>query len=52
MLNTALQILHADLGSIGLYIEKPIAIQEIEMGLWLVIAGFNKKAVKKLDDSV
>ena len=28
----------------------PLAVQEMVMGLWLIIAGFNKDAVKKLPD--
>ena len=28
----------------------PLAVQEMVMGLWLIIAGFNKDAVKKLDE--
>jgi hypothetical protein len=51
MANAALHILHVDTGGIGLYIEMPLAIQEIVMGLWLVVAGFNKDAVKKLDEA-
>jgi hypothetical protein len=27
-----------------------LAVQEMVMGLWLIIAGFNKDAVKKLDE--
>lgn len=29
----------------------PLAVQEMVMGLWLVIAGFNQDAVKKLDEA-
>ena len=29
----------------------PLAIQEMVMGLWLVFAGFNKDAVKRLDEA-
>jgi len=36
---------------IGLYLQIPLAIQEIVMGLWLVIAGFNMDAVKNLDEA-
>jgi hypothetical protein len=36
---------------IGLYFQIPLAIQEIVMGLWLLIAGFNMDAVKKLDEA-
>lgn len=31
------------------YLEIPLAIQELVMGLWLIIKGFNQDAVKKLD---
>jgi len=51
MANAALHILHVDIGGLGLFIEMPLAIQEIVMGLWLLIAGFNKEAVKKLDEA-
>jgi len=43
-----LHFFHMDNG-IGLYLQIPLAIQEIVMGLWLVIAGFNKEAVNQLD---
>jgi hypothetical protein len=39
--STALQFLYG-----------PLAIQEMVMGLWLVIAGFNKDAVKRLDEAL
>ena len=45
-----LHFFHMDNG-IGLYLQIPLAIQEIVMGLWLVIAGFNKDAVKNLDEA-
>jgi len=51
MANAALHILNVDIGGMGLYIQLPLAIQEIVMGLWLVIAGFNKDAVRKLDEA-
>ncbi len=35
---------------IGLWLQMLLAPQEIVMGLWLVIAGFNQDAVKKLDE--
>ena len=50
MANAALHILGIDTGGIGLYVEMPLAIQEIVMGLWLLIAGFNEEAVKALDE--
>jgi len=51
MLNAALHVLHVDIGGLGVFIEMPLGIQEIVMGLWLMIAGFNKEAVKKLDEA-
>lgn len=48
-LNAALHVLNVDIGGIGIYIEMPLAIQEIVMGLWLVIKGFDQAAVRKLD---
>jgi hypothetical protein len=36
---------------IGFYLQMVIAPQEIVMGLWLVIKGFNQDAVKKLDEA-
>lgn len=45
-----LHFFHMDNG-IGLYLQIPLAIQEIVMGLWLVIAGFNMDAVKNLDEA-
>jgi len=45
-----LHFFHLDNG-IGLYLEMPLALQEIVMGLWLLIAGFNKQAVKKLEEA-
>jgi hypothetical protein len=49
MANAALHILNVDIGGLGLYIQMPLAIQEIVMGFWLVIAGFNKDAVSRLE---
>lgn len=34
----------------GTYLQIPLAIQELVMGFWLVIRGFNREAVKKLDE--
>jgi len=45
-----LHIFHVDTG-IGIYLEVPLGIQELVMGLWLVIKGFNQDAVKKLDEA-
>lgn len=50
MANAALHILSFETGGIGLYIEMPLAVQEIVMGLWLLIAGFNKEALKALGE--
>jgi hypothetical protein len=36
---------------IGFYLQMVLAPQEIVMGLWLVIKGFNQDAVKKLDEA-
>jgi len=38
------------LATLHLYQVRVLAIQEIVMGLWLLIAGFNKDAIKKLDE--
>jgi hypothetical protein len=45
-----LHLFHMDNG-IGFFLQMPLAFQEIMMGLWLLIAGFNKDAVKKLDEA-
>lgn len=42
-----LHFFHLDTG-IGFYLQMVLAPQEIVMGLWLLIAGFNKEAVKNL----
>jgi len=42
-----LHFFHMDTGY-GFYLQMVLAPQEIVMGLWLVIAGFNQDAVKKL----
>jgi hypothetical protein len=44
-----LNFFHMDNG-IGFWLQMVIAPQEIVMGLWLVIKGFNLDAVKKLDE--
>jgi hypothetical protein len=46
-----LDFFHMDNG-IGFYLQMVIAPQELVMGAWLVIAGFNKDAVKKLDEAL
>lgn len=48
--NAVLPLLHVDLG-FGMALDMPLAIQELVMGAWLVIKGFNKNAVKKLDET-
>ena len=45
-----LDFFHMDNG-IGFYLQMVIAPQEIVMGLWLVIKGFNQDAVRKLDEA-
>jgi hypothetical protein len=45
-----LHFFHMDNG-IGFYLQMVLAPQEIVMGLWLVIKGFNQDAVKKLDEA-
>jgi len=41
-----------DIGSAGLgFLQLPLFVQELAMGLWLVIKGFNRDAVKKLDEA-
>ena len=48
--NALLHFFHVDSG-IGIYFEIPLAIQELVMGIWLVIKGFNQDAVKKLNEA-
>jgi hypothetical protein len=48
--NALLHFFHIETG-LGIYLDIPLAIQELVMGAWLVIAGFNKDAVKKLDEA-
>jgi hypothetical protein len=45
-----LHFFHLDTGY-GFYLQMVLAPQEIVMGLWLVIMGFNQDAVKKLDEA-
>ena len=45
-----LHIFHVDTG-IGIYLQVLLGIQELVMGLWLVIKGFNQDAVKGLDEA-
>jgi hypothetical protein len=45
-----LHFFHLDTGY-GFYLQMVLAPQEIVMGLWLVIKGFNRDAVKKLDEA-
>jgi hypothetical protein len=46
--NALLHFFHIDSG-MGMYFEIPLGIQELVMGAWLVIKGFNQVAIKKLD---
>ncbi len=48
--NAILHLLHVDPG-FGMVFEMPLAIQELVMGAWLIIKGFNLGAVKKLDET-
>ena len=48
--NALLHFFHVDTG-VGIYLEIPLGIQELVMGLWLVIKGFNQDVVKKLDEA-
>jgi len=45
-----LDFFHMDKG-IGFYLQMVLAPQELLMGAWLVIKGFNQDAVKKLDEA-
>ena len=56
LLGAALYILYALLHFFDMdpglgFLELPLAVQEMVMGLWLVIKGFNLDAVKKLDQA-
>ena len=50
MASALLLFFHIDTGY-GLYLEMVLFPQELVMGLWLVIKGFNQEAVKKLDEA-
>ena len=45
--NALLHFFHIDT-AIGTYLEIPLAIQELVMGLWLVVKGFNPSAIAAL----
>lgn len=45
-----LHFFHLDTGY-GFYLQMVLAPQELVMGAWLVIAGFNREAVRKLDQA-
>jgi Domain of unknown function (DUF4386) len=47
LVNALMQFFHVDTG-IGIYLEIPLGIQELVMGLWLVIKGFNPSRVAAL----
>ena len=41
-----------DIGGAGLgFLALPLFVQELAMGLWLVIKGFNLDALKKLEEA-
>jgi hypothetical protein len=41
-----------DIGGAGLgFLQLPLFFQELAMGLWLVIKGFNLDALKKLEEA-
>jgi hypothetical protein len=48
--NALLHFFHIESGA-GTYLEIPLGIQELVMGLWLIIKGFSQAAVKKLDEA-
>ncbi len=48
--NALLHFFHVESGA-GTYLEIPLGIQELVMGLWLIIKGFNQAAIKKLDEA-
>jgi hypothetical protein len=50
MASALLNFFHMDTGY-GFYLEMVMLPQEIVMGLWLVIKGFNQDAIKKLDEA-
>ncbi|MEM8859309.1 MAG: DUF4386 domain-containing protein [Chloroflexota bacterium] len=45
-----MQFFHVDTG-FGVYLQVPLGIQELVMGLWLIVAGFNPAAVQALNAS-
>jgi hypothetical protein len=49
MASALLLFFHIDTGY-GLYLEMVLFPQEMVMGVWLIIKGFNQDAVKKLDE--
>jgi len=50
MASALLLFFHIDTGD-GLYLEMVLFPQEMVMGVWLIIKGFNQDAVKKLDEA-
>ena len=48
--NAVLHFFQVETG-LKVFLDIPLGIQELVMGGWLVIAGFNKDAVKKLDEA-
>jgi hypothetical protein len=50
MASALLLFFHIDTGY-GLYLEMVLFPQEMVMGVWLIIKGFNQDAVKKLDEA-
>jgi hypothetical protein len=49
--NALLHFFHINSG-LGMFFEIPLGIQELVMGAWLVIKGFNQVAVMKLDGAL
>jgi hypothetical protein len=50
LVNAILHLIHIDPG-FGMILDIPLGIQELVMGAWLIIKGFNHSAVKKLDET-
>ena len=48
--NALLHFFHVNTG-LGPALEIPLALQELVMGGWLVIKGFNQAAVRKLNEA-
>ncbi len=48
--NALLHFFHVEIG-IGMYLEMPLAIQEMVMALWLIIKGFNPSALRSASAS-